>query len=705
MTKRSRKLWIVLVLGVALLAAGGWKARKWIKAVRQRGASALLAAVPTGPRVAQPLEVGEMIYDQKLSAGWDDWGWGAHQLGNGPAKIVFQGYGGWLLHHTELAWRYGGVSFRYKAPASFGAFLQVSLRQLGKPEDTFPLVTVGEQHIAQVDGWQEVLVDWQELNPDRLPFDRLMIGSRAQVGPDWVELDRVMLTKAAASNTQQGSLRVLCRAPTHPISELIYGSSTDQWESGQSAKRLGGNPLSRNNWELGAWNVGHDWFYENTPSDRTMFQALDSAAEQRRKMAVVVPMIGWVAKDTTSSGFPRAKFGAQRKYDPHRPEAGDGYRPDGTAIAPGDPSETSVPLSPELVKQWIQKVLAQDAARGARSVHMYILDNEPTLWNVTHRDIHPNPLSYDELLERTIKYATAIREADPEAVIAGPTEWGFTGYEYSAVDREAGVSTRPDRRAHGDKPLVAWYLKKLAEHEKATGKRLLDVFDLHFYPAAEGIYDGNLVDAAHAELRVRSTRALWDPDYMDESWIKQKLQLIPRMKTWINENYPGVKTSLGEWSFGAPDDISGGLASAEALGRFGQQGLDAAFHWGQLKEGTPNYWAFRAFRNFDGKGARFADVSVATKEMPQVSLFASRDSGMTRLVLVLVNRDLTTQVAAKIELDGCGSAGSSRVFSYAANSKGLTEGSSALKENVVSTTLEPFSFAVIELKLAGGAAP
>lgn len=704
MNKRRQRLWIVVALGIALLGASGWAARKWIKAVRQRGATALLAAVPTGPRTAQPLEAAEMIYDQKLLPGWDDWGWGAHQLGNGPAKIVFQGYGGWLLHHSELAWRYGGVSFRFKAPPAFGNFLQVSLRQLGKPDDTFPLVVVGERHIAPVDGWQEVLIDWQELNPDRLPFDRVMIGSHVQVGSEWVELDRVMLTKAAASSTQQGTLRVQCGGQSRPISELIYGSSTEQWESGQSAQRLGGNPLSRSNWDLGAWNVGHDWFFENHSSgDRTMFQALDIAAEQRHKMAVVVPMLGWVAKDKVSSGFPRAKFGEQRKHDPSRPEAGDGYRADGTAIAPGDPSETSVPLSPELVKSWIEKVLAQDAARGARSIHMYILDNEPTLWNVTHRDVHPNPLSYDELLERTIQYATAIREADPAAVIAGPTEWGFTGYEYSAVDREAGVSNRPDRRAHGDKPLVAWYLKKLAEHERATGKRLLDVFDLHFYPAAEGIYDGNLVDARHQELRVRSTRALWDPEYADESWIKEKLRLIPRMKAWVSENYPGVKTSLGEWSFGAPDDISGGLATAEALGRFGQQGLDAAFHWGQLKEGTPNYWAFRAFRNFDGKGARFGDVSVATKEMPQLSLFASRDSGMTRLVLVLVNRDLTTRVDAKIELDGCGNAGSSRMFSYAADSKGLTEGSSVSNQNVVTTTVEPFSFAVVEVVLARGA--
>ncbi len=29
--------------------------------------------------------------------------------------------------------------------------------------------------------------------------------------------------------------------------------------------------------------------------------------------------------------------------------------------------------------------------------------------------------------------------------------------------------------------------------------------------------------------RIRSTRALWDPSYTDESWIKDRVELIPRL--------------------------------------------------------------------------------------------------------------------------------------------------------------------------------
>jgi hypothetical protein len=694
--KLTRKQLVGLAVA-ASLAVGAVAARK----VLRRAGAETQALVLEKPRVAQPLEAAETIYDGKLADGWEDWGWGRHELGGGPAKIAFSGYGGWLMHHAPMPWRYGGLAFRFKAPAAWGSFLTVTLRAAGKPDETFPVVVVSTRHVATVDGWQEVFVESKELNPDRAPFDGVMLGSRnPEVGTELAEIERVILTKPAESDAVAGELRVLCDAPTHPISDLIYGTSSGNWDSGQTAQRIGGNPLSRAHWELGTWNVGADWYFENTGLKTNLLESLATAASEKRRIAMVVPMLGWVAKDKTSFSFPRSKFGPQRAHDPYKPEAGDGHSVDGKPLAPDHPSRTSVPAPPELISSWVQKVVAQDEARGARSVHMYILDNEPTLWDTTHRDVHPEPLSYDELLDRTIKYASAIRDADPDAVIAGPAEWGFTGYNYSAVDRVAGFEARPDRRAHGDLPLVAWYLKKLAEYEKAHGKRLLDVFDLHFYPAAQGLYGGNAgTDPATADLRLRSTRALWDPTYRDESWIKDTLRLIPRMKEWVNENYPGLKLSLGEWSFGADQHISGGLAVVEALGRFGQQGLDAAFLWGDVKEGTPSYWAYRAYRNFDGKGARFQDVSVATREIDGVSLFASRNAEKTKLVLVVVNRDQTSKVTSRISLQGCGAARSSRLFSYAENAAGLTAGPSQVSNGTLSATLEPFFFAVVEVEL------
>lgn len=694
------RTWLLLLSLCGALAVGGLLLRKLLR--RAHAPLQLSTLVESdSPRQPTELAVAELLYNGELKPGWEDWGWGSHSLGGGPAKIVFEGYGGIVLHHAELGQPYGGFSFRFKAPEAFGDFLQVSLRTAGQPDDAFPTVLLRPRHVAVLpDGWQEALIEWQELNPAARPFDRVVIASRTAVGPEPVLLDRIFFTRGPTEAPQPSRLSVLCGRPTLPISELIYGGSRDDWDSGQSAQRFGGNPLSRDNWELGAWNVGKDWYFENQPQKTSLLTDIEQASRDHHNLAVVVPLIGWVAKDGNSVGFPRSQFPNQRAFDPAQPDAGDGFAPDGKPLTPSSPTLTSVPAPPELIKKWITSVAESDRRLGERSSRIYILDNEPTLWNVTHRDVHPEPLSYDELLQRTIDYAKVIREAAPGALIAGPAEWGWLGYQGSARDREAGSSKSPDRDAHGGTPLVAWYLRKLAEYEQRNGKRLLDLLDLHFYPAAGGVFDGAKTDTASSELRLRSTRALWDPSYLDESWIKERIQLIPRMREWVRQNYPGTKLMIGEWSFGADDHISGGLSAAEVLGRFGRQQLDAGFFWGQLKPDSPVFWAFRAFRNFDGKGGKFLERSVAVDERGPVSLFASTDGSGKHLVLVLVNRQMTSDSDARVGLEDCGRLKSVRAFRYAAGSHGLETSPADSSDKSVGIKLPAASIAVFDIDLA-----
>jgi hypothetical protein len=699
-----KKSSLAAVLGIAALVATALTLR--VRQVAER-ATAPQESGGHPPRVAGGFEVALTVYDGGLSEGWQDWGWGPHELPkSGPARVMFAGYGGIVLHHEELRSGFGALSFRYKPGSSWPDFLAVAVQRASSSDAQFPQVPIEPRHVLLLaDGWREVLIAWRELNPSNLPFDRIAISARSSVPTDWVELDKIVLTSAnaaakLAAPTRDVDLDITCGAASHPISELIYGSSGGDSASGQSAQRLGGNPMTRLNWDAGnLWNAGSDWFFENGKLESTIWDWIDAGARASTPTAVVVPMIGWVAKDSTSVGFPRSKFPKQRNFDNDRTEAGDGYAPDGVKIKPGPATQTSVPAPPELIARWVQAVRDKDRARGGRGVAMYILDNEPSLWSVNHRDVHPDPVTYDELLDRTIRYATAIRGSDPDALIAGPAEWGWRGYLLSGKDQESDGSA--DRRAHGDVPLIPWYLRKLAEHEHTTGRRLLDVVDVHFYPAADGMYGPKArVDPEAAERRVRSTRALWDPTYRDESWIKEPIELIPRLKKWVAENYPGRKISIGEWSFGAETHISGGLATAEALGRFGQQGLDAAFFWGGPKAGTPSFWAFRAYRNFDGAGGRFLSVSLPTRESDKVSLFASRDDKGTHLVAVAINRDPTFAVRATIGLGACDSPGSARVFSYEAGASGLAEGSVDQSDPAnPRITLAPSSFSVIDLHL------
>src|SRR5205085_1516465 len=129
--------------------------------------------------------------------------------------------------------------------------------------------------------------------------------------------------------------------------------------------------------------------------------------------------------------------------------------------------------------------------------------------------------------------------------------------------------------------LLPYWLGEVAAREKRAGIRLIDAVDVHFYPQGRGIGVGTSgdTDPDTAARRIRSTRALWDPSYEDESWIHDKIRLIPRLQAWIAEKRPGLGVSIGEYNFGAEGHMSGGLAVAEALGRFGEQGAYAAFYW------------------------------------------------------------------------------------------------------------------------------
>ncbi len=684
-----------------------------------RGASTPGADVARG--LVAPLgEVTEVVYDGAFGKGWEDYGWAPRDLGKGPAAVDMASYGGWILAHPGLTGRFGALVLRVRAPAAYGDFLEV--RVASDRQDHFPQIVVRSRHRAPLpDGWLQIAVPLRELNPDDLPFDRIMLRAQRPVGSERVRFDKIGFTAPdpsdvpAPSPSDEVALAIDCRAAAIPVSPLIYGIAYDprldakehhQLELGATARRWGGNPASRYNWEHGAaWNTVNDWFFENvdyTGNGGAAYATfLRADLDRGMRSALTVPILGWVAKDTTSYSFPVAQLGPQRAVDPYKPDAGNGQSPAGKPLAPLAATRTSVASSPDAIRRWIEHIRAEDQKRGARSVDLYILDNEPMLWNSTHRDVHPDPVTYDELLDRTIRYGSAVRAADPDAVIAGPALWGWPAYFFSAKDAVEGFGNKPDRLAHGDVPLLAWYLQKLRAHQQQTGTRLLDVVDVHFYPQANGVggSEGG-TDAQTAALRLRSTRALWDPTYRDESWIADTIQLIPRMKQLIADNYPGLGFSIGEYNFGAERHISGGLALAEALGRFAQFGVTSAFYWTYPPDRSPAFWAFRAYRNFDGKGGHFQDRYLSTTSPEGTSLFVSRDAAGTHLVAILLNLRPDRAIRPKITLTGCAPVSRQAAFKYAGGPDGFAAIPVIPLAGALGTdVLPPSSIAVFDLQM------
>jgi sugar lactone lactonase YvrE len=468
------------------------------------------------------------------------------------------------------------------------------------------------------------------------------------------------------------TLTVDVAANRKPISDLIYGMNwgDETFAAGLDipVRRWGGNRTTRYNWRNDMSNTAIDWYFENVRESNAANPPDDSAvnrfiAQDRRTGAstyLTVPLVGWVSNDDGAAcSFDTAKYtytpalhpdGAPA-FSPDRPTCGSGviqYR-NGNSWEPifyigNDPLDTSIAVDASFAGDWATHLTGKFGGAANGGVRFYGMDNEPELWNTTHADVHPQGYSYDELAEKTIDYAAAIKAVDPAAQVLGPEFGGWWGYFTSALDTANGNSA--DRLAHGDVEVTAWYLQQLAAYEQANGVRLLDYLSLHFYPQADNVFLApQLNDPATQQRRLRSVRALWDPTYVDESWIKDtadgpSVQLIPRMRQWIDANYPGTKLAISEYNWGGLDHINGALAQADILGVFGREGVDLAAMWDPPALSQPAAYAFRIYRNYDGLGARFGDVSVAATSSDQgkLSVYAAQRSSDGWLTLVIVNK-------------------------------------------------------------------
>lgn len=467
-------------------------------------------------------------------------------------------------------------------------------------------------------------------------------------------------------------------AQRRTISPDIYGlagvSAEVAADLGVTVLRWGGNPTTRYNWKLGnAFNAARDYHFANgnygstSTADRQPSGVADQAIAASRahniQTLLTIPTIGWVARNddgnTTSLQVP------DRGGPPVAPNADaiDGYDPAAnrqrtsvrSRARKGTPFSDPPDLSDPTVAQdeWVYHLVRRFGRAAEGGVRYYAMDNEPDLWWMTHTDVRPAQLGYAQMRDIFLEYASAVKDVDPSAQITGPVSWGWSNYFYSPLDYGTdNYRTHADRNAHGGTPFLQWWLSEIRRHDEASGRRSLDVFDIHFYPQG-GEYSDD-VSPEMAARRLRSTRGLWDAHYDDESWIGQPVRLIPRMREWVAANYPGTKVALSEWTWGAENSMNGALALAEVLGLFGREGLDMACHWGGLDPSWPAYEAFKIFGNYDSRGSNFTGMSFAahTTHEEMLSCYATQTGG-TLLVIVL-NKSTDSDLTPTIHLTNAG---------------------------------------------------
>ncbi len=453
---------------------------------------------------------------------------------------------------------------------------------------------------------------------------------------------------------QEITFTVVAGDDNKPISPLIYGANMDGLTCNDSKARFTfcrhrSAAWSTYNWETNASNAGASDCNENNDalasSDApaaAITDLMEQAADVSASTIVTLAMLDHVAADKNGGGANCAGDVSKTanylttRFKQNRLKKG-----------------AALSLTPDTTDAYVNQdellYFLQDYAGSASDKLLFALDNQPELWHLEHPKLRPTQVSYDEVVERGIEYAKLVKDTLPDSEVLG-----LVGYGYLAAH---SLQESPDYATKGE--FFDYYLQQMAAAEEAEGRRLIDYVDLHWFSEIYANDERVIFEDTSFQsvlYRVQGPRSFWDPSYTENSWISAAtggpIQLFDWLQGSIDDNYPGTKLALSEWSFGGGTHISGAVAAADALGLFGQKGVGLAGVVSFSPDEEPYLvGAFQAFRNFDGKGATFGDTSVsATSSNPHHgTIYASIDAGdPSRLVMVAINRragDLITTLS------------------------------------------------------------
>ena len=598
-----------------------------------------------------------------------------------------------------------------------------------------PTVTIGQsqQFTAAVTGLSPATVTWSVAVASGTASPGTISSTGLYQTPYPAPASVTITATSTADTSVKGTATVTLAAPvtatgpalsvdagniTRPISQLIYGANaylldpTTVQNANIPLARWGGDDTSRYNYQTNVVNSANDYFFENFTGSNSMLpngtngngtnfnDFMTSANSLGISTIATAPVIGWVSNATVNAcSFTKSAYPNQQSYDPSG-NCGNGVNSNGTSLvgnntiamitsnsqpppaAPGVGFNTPGWANSTWVGEWITCLLNKGtfcATSPGEDATIWDLDNEPEYWSAVHRDVHPNPMTYDEITNGGIGTALAIKASDGNALVSGPVISGWYDYFYSQQDVNAGYGKGPcfqpwenptDRQAHSGTPLIEYYIQQMSSASDTYSVRLLDYVTIHGYYAA--IYDGASVafttagDTGTQQARMNSTRAFWDPTYTDPNntglyqpvyppdpnqtncKVPASPNLIPMMQQWAAADWTStkfpqrLKTAIDEYNFGGTESINGAVTQADVLGIFGKYGLDMGVFWPTTNYSTqiPGNMAFAIYRNYDGNKSAFGDQALTSSSVNQgtLSVYAASRTADGAVTIMVINK-------------------------------------------------------------------
>jgi Glycoside hydrolase family 44 len=436
-------------------------------------------------------------------------------------------------------------------------------------------------------------------------------------------------------------LQVDVCASRHFISPDIYGVTF--WFAGDTSagnmqfakdialplNRLGGDATTRYNWQVDSSNAGFDFYFMGgsgtTPTPGASKDALVTTNQTfGAKTVMTIPIIEYINKSAdTHCSYPKSVYPNQQSYNPYVPPnndgCGNGKDSGGNVITDTHITDHDVANDPSIQQAWVTHLVGKFGTAAKGGVPIYQMDNEPTGWPGIHFDVRPVSPTCEELRDRTYAYAVAVKTADATASVLGPGDIPV------ADDFDCGGVTRGQ-----------YYLAAMADYEKQHGVRILDYYS-HHYP---GCCSGDPI--ANLEARIKKHQG------------------------WIADKYPGTKLGYDEYNWGADvDTYATALLSADGLGVFGRDSVDMASFWGLDDATKATATAFRLYRNYDGKGGAFGDVSTSASsaDATKLHVYAAQRTGDNAVTVVVVNKT-AADITSALSLSNHTAKASAHVFVF-----------------------------------------
>ncbi len=258
------------------------------------------------------------------------------------------------------------------------------------------------------------------------------------------------------------------------------------------------------------------------------------------------------------------------------------------------------------------------------------MDNEPEIWHGTHDDIVNSSLAAETFMQNYFAVAKKARAKFPAIKLVGPVtanEWQWFNWMNTITGSDGNTY-----------PWLKFFIKRCAEEQQASGVRLLDVLDIHFYPN----------ESANTDV-VQLHRVFFDRNYVypgangvktvnggwDNSQTKE--YIFGRINDWLTQYFGanhGIKLGLTEIDVNnnTPSVVATWYAST--LGEFMKNEVELFSPW-TWKTGM--WETLHLFSRYN----QTLSVQGTSTDETNVSAYPSVNADKNIMTVVLVNRSTT----------------------------------------------------------------